>query len=386
MLRTLRKSNIKNKVVILRLDLNVPVFNNKILSDFRIIKSIPTIKYLLKNNNKIIIISHFGRPKEGEYVKEYSLKKVSKHLSSKINLEVKLVKDWTNGINFTDSNVVMCENIRFQKGEKSNSATLSKLIATLGDVYVFDAFGVAHRKEASTFGVTSFIDSYAGLLIEDEIKNINKLVTNTKSPLVTIISGAKVSTKLNLINSLINKTDYMIIGGGILNTFLAALNYNIGLSLYEKSFVDEAKKIIESANFNKIILPIDVVCSDDRQPDNPQNKLISMVQSSDKILDVGKKTLNKYTDIVKNAKTVFWNGPLGYLEQKPYDFGTIQLSKAIASANNFSIIGGGDTIPIIEKLGIENDISCLSTGGGSLLKYIEGEKLPILEKLGNYEQ
>lgn len=385
MLRTLRKSNIKNKVVILRLDLNVPVFNNKILSDFRIIKSIPTIEYLLKNNNKIIIISHFGRPKEGEYVKEYSLEKVSKRLSSKINLKVKLVKDWSNGIKFTDSNVVMCENIRFQKGEKSNSTTLSKLIATLGDVYVFDAFGVAHRKEASTFGVTSFIDSYAGLLIEDEIKNINKLVTNTKSPLVTIISGAKVSTKLNLINSLINKTDYMIIGGGILNTFLAALNYNIGLSLYEKSFVDEAKKIIKSTNFKKIILPIDVVCSDDRQLDNPQNKLISMVQSSDKILDVGKKTLSKYSDIVKNAKTVFWNGPLGYLEQKPYDFGTIQLSKAIASANNFSVIGGGDTIPIIEKLGIENDISCLSTGGGSLLKYIEGEKLPILEKLGNYE-
>ena len=385
MLRTLRKSNIKNKVVILRLDLNVPVFNNKILSDFRIIKSIPTIEYLLKNNNKIIIISHFGRPKEGEYVKEYSLEKVSKHLSSKINLEVKFVKDWSNGIKFTDSNVVMCENIRFQKGEKSNSTTLSKLIATLGDIYVFDAFGVAHRKEASTFGVTSFIDSYAGLLIEDEIKNINKLVTNTKSPLVTIISGAKVSTKLNLINSLINKTDYMIIGGGILNTFLAALNYNIGLSLYEKSFVDEAKKIIKSTNFKKIILPIDVVCSDDRQLDNPQNKLISMVQSSDKILDVGKKTLSKYSDIVKNAKTVFWNGPLGYLEQKPYDFGTIQLSKAIASASNFSIIGGGDTIPIIEKLGIENDISWLSTGGGSLLKYIEGEKLPILEKLGNYE-
>jgi len=385
MLRTLRKSNIKNKVVILRLDLNVPVFNNKILSDFRIIKSIPTIEYLLKNNNKIIIISHFGRPKEGEYVKEYSLEKVSKRLSSKINLKVKLVKDWSNGIKFTDSNVVMCENIRFQKGEKSNNTALSKLIATLGDVYVFDAFGVAHRKEASTFGVTSFIDSYAGLLIEDEIKNINKLVTNTKSPLVTIISGAKVSTKLNLINSLINKTDYMIIGGGILNTFLAALNYNIGLSLYEKSFVDEAKKIIKSTNFKKIILPIDVVCSDDRQLDNPQNKLISMVQSSDKILDVGKKTLSKYIDIVKNAKTVFWNGPLGYLEQKPYDFGTIQLSKAIASANNFSIIGGGDTIPIIEKLGIENDISCLSTGGGSLLKYIEGEKLPILEKLGNYE-
>ena len=385
MLRTLRKSNIKNKVVILRLDLNVPVFNNKILSDFRIIKSIPTIEYLLKNNNKIIIISHFGRPKEGEYVKKYSLEKVSKRLSSKINLEVKLVKDWSNGIKFTDSNVVMCENIRFQKGEKSNSTTLSKLIATLGDVYVFDAFGVAHRKEASTFGVTSFIDSYAGLLIEDEIKNINKLVTNTKSPLVTIISGAKVSTKLNLINSLINKTDYMIIGGGILNTFLAALNYNIGLSLYEKSFVNKAKKIIKSTNFKKIILPIDVVCSDDRQLDNPQNKLISMVQSSDKILDVGKKTLSKYSNIVKNAKTVFWNGPLGYLEQKPYDFGTIQLSKAIASANNFSIIGGGDTIPIIEKLGIESDISCLSTGGGSLLKYIEGEKLPILEKLGNYK-
>ncbi|MFL2559722.1 MAG: phosphoglycerate kinase [Gammaproteobacteria bacterium] len=385
MLRTLRKSNITNKVVILRLDLNVPVFNNKILSNFRIVKSIPTIKYLLKNNNKIIIISHFGRPKEGEYVKEYSLEKVAKRLSSKINLEVKLVKDWSNGIKFTDSNIVMCENIRFQKGEKSNSTTLSKLIATLGDVYVFDAFGVAHRKEASTFGVTSFIDSYAGLLIEDEIKNINKLITNTKSPLVTIISGAKVSTKLNLINSLINKTDYIIIGGGILNTFLAALDYNIGLSLYEKSFVDEAKKIIKSTNFKKIILPIDVTCSDDRQLDNPQNKLISMVQSSDKILDIGKKTLSKYSDIVKNAKTVFWNGPLGYLEQKPYDFGTIQLSKAIASANNFSIIGGGDTIPVIEKLGIENDISCLSTGGGSLLKYIEGEKLPILEKLGNYE-
>ena len=384
MFKLLKESNIKNKVVLLRLDLNVPIYNNKILSDFRIKKSIPTIENLLKNKNKIIILSHLGRPNEDEDNSNLSLKKISEHLSKIINQKIVFQTDWINGIDFEDSNIVMCENVRFQQGEKSNSIDLSRKLASLAEVFVFDAFGVSHRKEASTYGVTDFLDSYAGVLLQTEIETATHMIQEPKKPLTTIISGSKISTKFLLIEKFLEKSSYLILGGGILNTFLKALGYNIGDSLIERGFLNDAKKIINKTNFNKIVLPDDVVCSNNKQLDNPKTKSISMVQSNDKILDIGKNSIDKYIEIIKKSETVFWNGPLGYIEKKPYDNGTIRLSHAIASSNCYSVAGGGDTIPIIENLRLEDSFSHLSTGGGSLLKFLEGKKLPILEKLGVY--
>ena len=379
------KLEIINKRVLLRLDLNVPVFEGKILSDFRISKSIPMIKNLLQKKNKVILLSHFGRPQEGKYDESFSLNIICKKLESLIGENITFCKDWINGIDFKNNDIVLCENVRFQVGEKENSSKLSMKIAALGDVFVFDAFGVSHRKEASTYGISDFLETYPGDLLKDEILNANKLVNSPPRPMTTIISGAKISTKLTLIKKLLDKSDNIILGGGILNTFLAAMDHEIGNSLVEKSFISEAKEILASEASNKIIMPIDVNTSSEADLDKPQMKYISMVQSGDRILDIGKETINYYIKIINKSSTIFWNGPLGYVEKSPYDNGTKMLSRAIASSTAYSVVGGGDTIPIIEDLGIQDEFSCLSTGGGSLLKYIEGEKLPVLERLGIYK-
>ena len=381
MLKSIKNVEIVNKKVLLRLDLNVPIHNEHIQSDFRIKKSIPTILHLIKNSNSIIILSHLGRPNEGKITPELSLLKIAKYLSNELSLNIKFVEDWVNGLETNNNEIVMCENVRFQKGERNNDTVLSKKIASLGDIFVFDAFGASHRKEASTYGVMDYIDSYAGLLIDEEINNANGIINNPKKPLLTIISGAKISTKIKVISKLIDKCDYMILGGGILNTFLHALGHEIGKSLAEKEFVSDAIKIIESPQFEKIILPIDVLCSEIDNPNQSKNKSLSMVQSTDSIFDIGKQTINKYKAIIESSKTIFWNGPLGYIEKEPFDTGTIEILKNIASSDAYSIIGGGDTIPIVEKLGLQDNITCLSTGGGALLKYMEGEQLPVLKKL-----
>ena len=379
------KLEIINKRVLLRLDLNVPVFEGKILSDFRISKSIPMIKNLLLKKNKVILLSHFGRPEEGKYDESLSLNIICKKLESLIGENITFCKDWVNGIDFKNNNIVLCENVRFQAGEKENSSKLSMKIAALGDVFIFDAFGVSHRKEASTYGIADFLETYPGDLLKDEILNANKLVNSPPRPMTTIISGAKISTKLTLIKKLLDKSDNIILGGGILNTFLAAMDHEIGNSLVEKSFISEAKEILASEASNKIIMPIDVNTSSEADLDKPQMKYISMVQSGDRILDIGKETINYYIKVINKSSTIFWNGPLGYVEKSPYDNGTKMLSQAIASSTAYSVVGGGDTIPIIEDLGLQDQFSCLSTGGGSLLKYIEGEKLPVLERLGIYK-
>ena len=379
------KLEIINKRVLLRLDLNVPVFEGKILSDFRISKSIPMIKNLLLKKNKVILLSHFGRPEEGKYDESLSLNIICKKLESLIGENITFCKDWVNGIDFKNNDIVLCENVRFQIGEKENSSKLSMKIAALGDVFIFDAFGVSHRKEASTYGIADFLETYPGDLLKDEILNANKLVNSPPRPMTTIISGAKISTKLTLIKKLLDKSDNIILGGGILNTFLAAMDHEIGNSLVEKSFISEAKEILASEASNKIIMPIDVNTSSEADLDKPQMKYISMVQSGDRILDIGKETINYYIKVINKSSTIFWNGPLGYVEKSPYDNGTKMLSQAIASSTAYSVVGGGDTIPIIEDLGLQDKFSCLSTGGGSLLKYIEGEKLPVLERLGIYK-
>ena len=382
MLKSIKNVDIENKTVLLRLDLNVPIQDGKIQSDFRIIKSVPTILHLLKNDNSIIILSHLGRPNEGEIIPNLSLKKISQHLSKKLGHEIEFVENWIDGIKIEKNRIIMCENVRFQKGERANDKILSKKIASLGDIFVFDAFGVSHRKEASTYGVLDYIDSYIGLLVEDEINNANSILNSPQKPLLTIISGAKISTKIKMIHKLIEKSDFMILGGGVLNTFLNVLGYEIGQSLAEKEFINEVKEIISGTHFHKIILPIDLVCSELDNPDQIKNRLVSMVQSNESIFDIGTQTINKYRTIIESSKTIFWNGPLGYVEKTPFDNGTVEILKMIASADNYSIIGGGDTVPIVEGLGLQNNITCLSTGGGSLLKYIEGESLPVLSKLG----
>jgi phosphoglycerate kinase len=385
MIQKSNKLEIYNKNVLLRLDLNVPVFEGKILSNFRISKCVPMIKNLISNNNKVIILSHFGRPKEGIYNESLSLKIILNSLEQLIGEKVTFSKDWIDGIEFNGNNIVLCENVRFQEGEKENSPILSKKISDLGDVYVFDAFGVSHRKTASTYGVSEYLETFAGDLLKDEIMNAKKLLSSQKRPMTTIISGAKISTKLTLIKKLISKSDNIILGGGILNTFLKAMEHEIGNSLIEESFIDEAKEILNSDDSNKILMPIDVMVSSSSNLGNPETREISMVQSNDKILDIGKKTIDCYNEVITESSTIFWNGPLGYVEKSPFDNGTINISKAIASSQAYSVVGGGDTIPIIESLQLQNKFSCLSTGGGSLLKFIEGEKLPVLEMLGMYE-
>ena len=378
------KLEICNKNVLLRLDLNVPVFEGKILSNFRISKCVPMILNLLSNNNKVIILSHFGRPKEGSYDESFSLNIIVNTLEQLIGEKVTFCKDWIDGVEFNGNNIVLCENVRFQEGEKTNSPILAKKISALGDVYIFDAFGVSHRKTASTYGVSEYLETFAGDLLRDEIINAKKLLSSQKRPMTTIISGAKISTKLTLIKKLISKSDNVILGGGILNTFLKAMGHEVGDSLIEDSFIVEAEEILNSNDSNKILMPIDVMVSSSSDLDNPEIREISMVQSNDKILDIGKKTIDCYNKVITESSTIFWNGPLGYVEKSPFDNGTIKISKAIASSGAYSVVGGGDTIPIIEALNLQDKFSCLSTGGGSLLKFIEGEDLPILDKLGMY--
>ena len=241
---------------------------------------------------------------------------------------------------------------------------------------------IEYLKEASTYGVSNYIDYSAGPLLISEINNAQKLLKNFSKPLCTIVSGAKISTKLTLLNTFLEKSDHVILGGGILNTFLEAQGYNIGTSLCEPSFLDESKKILNSENRKKIVFPDDVVCAVDGVLENPQTKDISMVKSNDKILDVGVDSISKYTKILRVCQTIFWNGPLGYVEKAPYDKGTSEIAKIIANADCFSAIGGGDTVPVIEKLGLNDQFSFLSTGGGALMKFFEGSNMPILSKLG----
>lgn len=374
--------SIKNKKVILRLDLNVPIENGKIVNDFRLRKSLETIRALRSAGNKLIILSHLGRPAEGTTDQSLSLEPIHAYLAENLDEDIKFEREWLANLRDNIPTITLCENTRFLNGEKSNDEGLSRKISELGDIFVFDAFGVAHRKEASTYGVSNYIDYSAGPLLISEIDNAQKLLKNFSKPLCTIVSGAKISTKLTLLNTFLEKSDHVILGGGILNTFLEAQGYTIGTSLSESSFLDESKKILNSENCKKIIFPDDVVCAEDGVLENPQTKDISMVKSSDKILDVGVDSISKYTKILRVCQTIFWNGPLGYVEKAPYDKGTSEIAKIIANADCFSAIGGGDTVPVIEKLGLSDQFSFLSTGGGALMKFFEGSDMPILTKLG----
>ena len=370
--------DIVSKRVLIRFDYNVPMEDGAIVNDFRIRQTYATIKALLRNNNKLLITSHFGRPIEGTFDESFSLKPICKYLSDKLEMNIEFIKDIPDEINFSNYDVAMLENARFNIGEKQCDPKLSQRLASLADIFVFDAFGVSHREECTTVGVADYLDTVAGLNIKHEINTIKKLVESKSRPMTIIISGAKVSTKIVLIKKLLEKCDNMILGGGILNTFLKAKGYEVGSSLLEENFIQEAREILESDSTNKILFPSDLSCQSKKGVANID---VSCISENDVIYDIGTRSIEKIKDIVKKSSSVFWNGPLGYIEKKPFNRGTEELAKSIAEHNCFSIVGGGDTLPIIESLNLQDNYDCLSTGGGSLLSYLEGGSLPILDKL-----
>tara|TARA_B100001057_G_scaffold262700_1_gene262875 strand:- start:1576 stop:2706 length:1131 start_codon:yes stop_codon:yes gene_type:complete len=369
---------IEAKKILVRFDFNVPMDGNKIINDFRIKQSLATIYKLLENNNKILIASHLGRPIEGQYDESLSLKPVCDYLSMIVDKKIKFFDRLPDKIDFEDYQISMLENVRFNIGEKKCNKELSKKISSYADCFVFDAFGVAHRRECTTYGVSKYLKTYPGLNIKHEIFTINKLIKENSRPMTIIISGAKVSTKLVVIKKLLKKCDYMILGGGILNTFLKAKGYEIGQSLFEEVLIDEAKSILQTDDAFKIIFPTDLTCEVNSKAKNIE---LTALSEKDIIYDIGNKSINHIKDIINKSSSIFWNGPLGYIEKKPYDKGTIELAKVIADHKCFSIVGGGDTLPIIENLNLQEQYSCLSTGGGSLLTYLEGGSLPIIKEL-----
>ena len=381
MTKLIQWQEIKNSRVILRLDLNVPLKDNIIESDFRISKSLPVIIELLKRNNELIILSHLGRPSVEKRESSLSLRVVCEHLSKMLDEPIKFITQFTDNITFDNYRIIMLENMRFCKGEIDNDPELARTISTYGDVFVFDAFGVSHRQESSTTGLMNFLDFAAGPLIESEVNAARSILENPAKPLCTIISGAKISTKISLIETFSDKADYLILGGGLLNTYLYCKGFELGDSLLERDLQQDIVNFFESENAKKIIMPIDLVCSADASLDNPKTKSISMVQSNDRVLDIGTKSIERYAEIIKKSSTVFWNGPLGYVEKKPYEKGTESIINVLAESNCFSVVGGGDTVSIIESMGVEDKISYISTGGGALLKYIEGKDMSVIKKL-----
>jgi phosphoglycerate kinase len=377
--------DLSGKKVMIREDLNVPLKNGEITSDMRIQAAIPTIKQALKQNAAVIIISHLGRPTEGVYDDAFSLAPVAERLSELLGQEVMLVAEWLDGVDVQPGQAVLCENVRFNVGEKINDEKLAKAMADLCDVFVMDAFATAHRQEASTYGVAQYAPvACAGLLLDKEVSALQKIMENPERPLVAIIGGAKVSTKLKLLNSIAEVVDCLIVGGGIANTFLAAAGNNVGNSLYEPELINDAKKLLAMAKDDKVTipLPVDVVTAKEFSADaDVTTQDVANVTAEDKILDIGPQTSAKFAEIIKDAKTILWNGPVGAFEIEKFAAGTKAIAQATASSNAYSVAGGGDTIAAIEKYGITDKISYISTGGGAFLTYLENKSLPAVEVL-----
>ena len=362
--------DLNGKRVLIREDLNVPVKAGKVTSDARIRAALPTIKLALEMGAKVMVMSHLGRPTEGEYDEEFSLAPV---------------EDYLNGVDIADNEVVVFENVRFNKGEKKNDEALSKQLAALCDVYVMDAFGTAHRAQASTHGVGLFADvACAGPLLSAELEALGKALDNPARPLVAIVGGSKVSTKLTVLDSLSKIVDQLVTGGGIANTFIAASGSPVGKSLYEPDLMDEANRLCAAAiaNNGEIPVPTDVVVGNEFSESAVATlKDVSEVTSDDMIFDIGPDTASKLAKIIANAGTVVWNGPVGVFEFDQFGNGTRAIAQAIANSNAFSIAGGGDTLAAIDKYGIADKVSYISTGGGAFLEFLEGKKLPAVEML-----
>lgn len=382
---SLEDLDLQNKRVLIREDFNVPLDNGMITSDARIKAALPTIQYALKKGAAVILLSHLDRPKEGSVTPELSLAPIATRLQELLGHPVRFVTDWLDGFKILPGEVVLCENVRFQTGEKKNDSILAKKIAKLADIFVMDAFATAHRSEASTVGVAKFSpQACAGLLLTSELKALSLALENPARPLLAIVGGAKVSTKLMLLSSLLKKVNFLILGGGIANTFLVAQGYSIGRSLYEPELIKEAKKLLDLSKQLKIeiVLPTDVIVATEISAMAIATvKKLTEIKSDEMILDVGPESIKRYAEYVHRAETILWNGPLGVFELAPFEQGTRALSNAIANSPAFSIAGGGDTLAAIEKYGIADKISYISTGGGAFLEFIQGKTLPALAVL-----
>lgn len=374
--------DLSGKRVLIREDLNVPVKNGKVTSDIRIQASLPTIQHALEAGAAVMLMSHIGRPVEGEYNPEYSLQPVAEHLEQLLNKPVRLEKDWLNGIKIAPGEIVLCENVRFNVGEEKNSDELGQKMANLCDIFVMDAFGTAHRAQASTHSVAKFAKiACAGPLLASELDALGKALESPKHPLVAIVGGSKVSTKLTVLKNLATKVDKLIVGGGIANTFIAAAGHSVGKSLYEADLIPAALEILAEAKQRgtEIPIPKDVVCAKEFSEDAvATTKLISEVEADDLILDVGPQTAAEYAGIMAAAGSIVWNGPVGVFEIKQFAKGTKLLAEAIAESEAFSIAGGGDTLAAIDKFNVNDEISYTSTGGGAFLEFLEGKELPAV--------
>src|SRR5690554_173055 len=376
--------DLKSKRVLIREDLNVPVKDGRVTSDIRIQASLPTIKHALKAGAKVMLMSHLGRPEEGAYSDEASLRPVAEHLSKLLGQDVRLIRDYLDGVEVANGEVVLFENVRFNVGEKKDCEVLAQQYAALCDVFVMDAFGTAHRAQASTHGVAKFAaTACAGPLLASELDALGRALEQPEKPLIAIVAGSKVSSKLELLESLADKVDQLIVGGGIANTFLAAAGKPVGKSLYEPDLLESAKRIAKKV---QIPLPVDVVVAKEFSASAAATvKSIDDVADDDMILDVGPQTAHVFAALMKEARTIVWNGPLGVFEFDQFGNGTRELAEAIADSDAFSIAGGGDTLAAMDKYGISDKVSYISTGGGAFLEFLEGKVLPavaILESRG----
>jgi phosphoglycerate kinase len=379
MIKTMSDLNVQGKRVLVRQDLNVPIKDGQVTSTARIDAAIPTLQALLEQGAQVAVMSHLGRPEEGVCEPEFSLAPVAATLSAKLGRDVPLVTDWIDGFE-QSADLVLLENVRYLKGEKKDDEALSKKMAALCDVYLMDAFGTAHRAQASTHGVGRFAPEVAaGPLMAAELDALGKALANPERPAVAIVGGSKVSTKLDVLTELANQVDQIVVGGGIANTFLAAAGYPVGQSLMEVDLIETAKTLMSKVD---IPLPVDVVVATEFSIDAEATvKRVQDVTDHDMILDVGPETQASYQELMASAKTILWNGPVGVFEFPQFEGGTRALSMAIAASDGFSLAGGGDTLAAIDQFGIADQISYISTGGGAFLEFVEGKELPAVHML-----
>ena len=376
---------LSGKRVLIREDLNVPIQNGEVSSDARIRAAVPTIQSALEKQARVLVMSHLGRPEEGKFTEEFSLAPVAKRLSQLLGVKVALKRDWLEGVEAGAGEVVLLENVRFNKGEKKNSEELARKMASLCDVFVMDAFGTAHRAEASTEGVARYAPvACAGPLLVSELTALETALEKPARPLVAIVAGSKVSTKLTVLESLLGKVDQLIVGGGIANTFLAAQGFNVGKSLHEPDMLDICRRLMEQSQSRGIVIPMPtdvVVATEFSAVAEADVKRVGAVASNEMILDIGPDSVEQLSKLIAQAGTVLWNGPVGVFEFDQFGEGTRTLANAIARSKAFSLAGGGDTLAAIEKYGVEDSISYISTGGGAFLEFVEGKKLPAVDIL-----
>jgi len=382
-LNVLDKLDIRGKTLLIREDLNVPLKDGKISSDARIQAAIPTLKYALQQGAKIRVLSHLGRPVEGVPIEEqaqFSLQVVARRMEELLERPVPLIRNWLDRDFTCHEDIVLFENVRINKGEKANDEVLAQQMARLGDVFVMDAFGTAHRAQASTHGIARYAQTAcAGPLLQAELGALEKALTNPEKPMLALVGGSKVSGKLDVLGALSDKVDQLIVGGGIANTFLAAAGYEIGVSLYEKDLLDTARQLMDKV---EIPLPTDVVTAKELSAGAiATTKVVEEVVADDMILDIGPQTAARLAGLISSARTIIWNGPVGVFEFDQFGSGTRTISEAIGRSEGFSIAGGGDTLAAIDRYGLKQQISYISTGGGAFLEFVEGKVLPSVAVL-----